>query len=331
MSNRLRVGVVGVGYLGSRHAQIYAAMPGVHLAAICDRDAARVRGLARTLHCKALTDYRGLAGLVDAVSLAVPTTLHAAIGQELLSHGMHVLVEKPIATTLAGADRLIRAAARHRVVLQVGHVERFNAAIHTAIGRLRHPRFIEVHRLSPYPFRPSTDSGRAGVPSYVEARGTDVSVVLDVMLHDLDLILMLVRARVARVAALGVPVLSASEDIANARLEFASGCVANLTASRISDETIRRIRVFQEDSYLSIDYKAQTVELAQRRGRTIHRVHLPVNQRPPLQEELTAFVRSIVNQRPPVVSGEDGRAALALALRIENTMRKRKQSIVHSQ
>ena len=314
MPNRLRVGVVGVGHLGSRHAQIYAAMPGVHLTAICDREAARVRGLARTLRCRALTDYRALSGVVDAVSLAVPTTLHAAIGRDLLAQGIHVLIEKPIATTLAEADRLIRTAARHRVVLQVGHVERFNAAIHTAIARLTHPRFIEVHRLSPYPFR-----------------GTDVSVVLDVMLHDLDLILMLVRARVARVAALGVPVLSASEDIANARLEFASGCVANLTASRISDETIRRIRVFQEDSYLSIDYKAQTVELAQRRGRTIHRVHLPVNQRPPLQEELAAFVRSIVNQRPPVVSGEDGRAALALALRIENTMRKRKQSIVHSQ
>ena len=313
MHQPLRVGVVGVGYLGSRHAQIYAAMPGVDLTALCDIDATRVKGLARTLRCKALTDYQGLAGRVDAVSLAVPTTLHATIGRDLLAQGIHVLIEKPIATTLADADRLIRTAARHRVVLQVGHVERFNAAIHTAIERLRHPRFIEVHRLSPYPFR-----------------GTDVSVVLDVMLHDLDLILMLVHARVTRVAALGVPVLSGSEDIANARLEFASGCVANLTASRISDETIRRIRVFQEDSYLSIDYKAQTVELAQKRGRTIHRVHRPVNQRPPLQEELAAFVRSVTTKRPPVVSGEDGRAALSLALRIEKTMRQRKQSIVHS-
>ena len=314
MHQPLRVGVVGVGHLGSRHAQIYAAMPGVHLAAICDIDPARIRGLARTLRCRAVTDYRALLGLVDAVSLAVPTTLHAAIGQDLLSRGIHVLIEKPITTTLADANRLIRTAARRRAVLQVGHVERFNAAIHTAIERLRHPRFIEVHRLSPYPFR-----------------GTDVSVVLDVMLHDLDLILMLVRARVTRVAALGVPVLSTSEDIANARLEFASGGVANLTASRISDETIRRIRVFQEDSYLSIDYKAQTVELAclrrgrgrqaQKRGRTIHRVQLPVSQRPPLQEELAAFVRSIVTKRPPLVSGEDGRAALALALRIEQTMR----------
>jgi predicted dehydrogenase len=307
MPNRLRVGVVGVGYLGSRHAQIYAAMPGVRLTALCDINAARAKGLARTLRCRALTDYRALHGVVDAVSLAVPTTLHAAIGQDLLSRGIHVLIEKPIATTLAGADRLIRTATRHRVVLQVGHVERFNSAIHTAIRRLAHPRFIEVHRLSPYPFR-----------------STDVSVVLDVMLHDLDLILMLVHARLTRVAALGVPVLSTSEDIANARLEFASGCVANLTASRISDETIRRIRVFQEDSYLSIDYQAQTVELAHKTGRTIRRVQLPVNRRPPLQEELASFVRSIATKRPPVVSGQDGRAALALALRIEQTMRQRK-------
>lgn len=306
MPKRLRVGVVGVGHLGSRHAQIYAAMLQVRLTAVCDVIAARANRLARALRCRALTDYRKLPGLVDAVSLAVPTTLHAAIGQELLSYGIHVLIEKPIATTLADADRLIRTAGARCVVLQVGHVERFNAAIHAAIGRLRHPRFIEVHRLSPYPFR-----------------GTDVSVILDVMIHDLDLLLALVRSRITRVAALGVPVLSRSEDIANARLEFASGCVANLTASRISDETIRRIRVFQEDSYLSIDYRDQTVELAQKRGRTIHRVHLPVNQRPPLQEELAAFVQAIRARRPPLVSGEDGRAALALALRIEHAMRKR--------
>jgi predicted dehydrogenase len=206
----------------------------------------------------------------------------------------------------------------------VGHVERFNAAIHAALARLRHPRFIEVHRLSPYPVRPSTGSGRAGVPSKVEARGTDVSVVLDVMIHDLDLLLALVRSPVARVAALGVPVLSKSEDIANARLEFASGCVANLTASRISDDAIRRIRVFQQDSYLSIDYKAQTVELAQRDGRGIRRVHLPVMRREPLQEELAAFIRSVRSKRPPPVTGADGRAALALALRIEQTMRRHK-------
>ena len=281
-------------------------MPQVRLAAVCDIDAKRATRLAQTLRCAACTDYHDVLGAVDAVSLAVPTSLHAAIGLTLLAHGIHVLIEKPIATTLSQADALIQAAQRKGVILQVGHVERFNAAIHTAMMHLRHPRFIEVHRLSPYPFR-----------------GTDVSVVLDVMIHDLDLMLALVRSPVRRLAALGVPVLSKGEDIANARVEFASGCVANLTASRISDEAIRRIRVFQEDSYLSIDYQAQTVELARKTRHTIHRVNLPVNKRPPLQDELTSFVRSIMTDRPPVVSGADGRAALALALRIEQTMRRR--------
>ena len=307
MRHPLRVAVVGVGHLGSRHAQIYASMPGVRLAAVCDSDAARARALARTLGCRAATDIRDLLGSADAASLAVPTSLHAAVGLPLLRHGIHLLIEKPITTTLAQADALIRTAKRHRCLLQIGHVERFNAAIHAAMRHLTHPRFIEVHRLSPYPFR-----------------GTDVSVVLDVMIHDLDLLRLLVRSRVRRIDASGVPVLSRSEDIANARLAFDGGAVANLTASRISDETVRRIRVFQEDSYLSIDYKAQTVELARKRGRTIQRVNLPVNQRPPLQDELASFVRAVRARRAPLVSGEDARAALALALRIEQAMRRRK-------
>jgi predicted dehydrogenase len=306
----LRAGVVGVGHLGTRHAQIYAAMPNVRLRAVCDTDAPRARRLAKDLHCQAVTDYRDLLGQVDAVSVAVPSSLHGALGQWLLSRGIHVLIEKPIATRLSEADRLIRAAMRGGLVLQVGHVERFNTAIHAAIERLTHPRFIEVHRLSPYPFR-----------------GTDVSVILDVMIHDLDLVLAMMPSAVRRIQAVGVSVLSPSEDIANARLEFASGCVVNLTASRISDESLRRFRVFQENTYLSIDSKAQTVELAQKIRGTIQRVNLPVNQRPPLQDELAAFVHAVTAGQRPRVTGEDGRAALALALKIERTMRKR--STVH--
>lgn len=300
------MGVIGVGHLGVRHAQIYAATPGVQLAGVCDLEKAKAVGLAGSLQCPAYTDYRQLFGKIDACSLAVPTSLHGSIGLALLERGIHLLIEKPIAVSLGEADALIKAAKRRRCVLQVGHVERFNAAIHAATRRLTHPRFIEIHRLSPYPFR-----------------GTDVSVVLDVMIHDLDLILLLVRSRIRRIDAVGVPVLSAGEDIANARLAFASGCIANLTASRISDESVRRLRVFQEDRYLSIDYKAQTVEMARKRGRTIERVELPVNRRPPLEDELAAFIRAVRTQRPPAVSGEDGRAALALALRIERTMRRR--------
>lgn len=301
----LRVGVIGTGHLGKRHAEIYASLSGVKLIAVCDVNPEQTKTLAISLNCQSFTDFRQVIGRVDAVSLAVPTSLHAAIGYAFLAAGVHVLIEKPIATTLAQADKLIRAAKKHGAVLQVGHVERFNAAIHAAAKHLTHPRFIEVHRLSPYPFR-----------------GTDVSVVLDVMIHDLDLILMLVKRQVTRVDALGVSVLSKSEDIANARLSFGSGCVANLTASRISDESIRRIRVFQEDSYLSIDYKAQTVELAHKEGPQIKRIQLPVNQRPPLQDELAAFAQSIQTRKPPLVSGADGRAALALALKIEQTMRR---------
>jgi predicted dehydrogenase len=294
-----------VGHLGSRHAEIYAAMPGVRLSAVCDVDPKKAAALAKRLGCRPCTDARQLLGAVDAASLAVPTSLHARVGLPLLDRGIHLLIEKPIASTLAESDALIRTAKRRHCTLQIGHVERFNAALHAAQRYLTHPRFIEVHRLSPYPFR-----------------GTDVSVVLDVMVHDLDMLLLLVRRPVTRVDAVGVSVLSRTEDIANARLSFAGGCVANLTASRISDESLRRIRVFQEDSYLSIDYKAQTVELAHKRARRIRRVNLPVNQRPPLQDELAAFIEAVRRRRRPPVTGEDGRAALALALRIEQAMRR---------
>jgi len=305
MSTPLRVGVVGVGHLGIRHAQIFASLPRVRLVAVCDRDADRAKSLAGTLGCRAVTDHRALIGEVDAATVAVPTSAHAEVGLDLLEGGVHLLIEKPLSTTLAESDALIRTARRRRRLLQVGHVERFNAAIHAALKHVSAPRFIEVHRLSPYP-----------------NRGTDVSVVLDVMIHDLDMLLALVRSRVRRLEAVGVRVLSPSEDIVNARLSFASGCIANVTASRISDATIRRIRVFQDDRYLSIDYQAQTVELARKTGGAIRRVALPVNRRPPLEVELAAFARAVATRRPPIVPGEDGRAALALALRIEDAVRR---------
>jgi predicted dehydrogenase len=304
----LRVGVVGVGHVGSRHAQLYASMPGVQVVAVCDTQGARARALARRLRCDAVRDVRRLIGRIHAASIAVPTTLHAEVSVPLLQHGIHCLVEKPIAATLQQADQLIRTARRLGCVLHIGHVERFNAALRAALRHLTHPRFIEVHRLSPYPFR-----------------GTDVSVVLDVMIHDLDLLLWLVRSPIRRIEAVGLRVLSRSEDIANVRVTFASGCVANLTASRISDETIRRLRVFQEDGYLSIDHHAQTVELARLARGTIRRVQLPVNRRAPLEDELAAFVNAVRRKQRPVVSGEEGRAALALALRIERAIKRSEQ------
>ena len=323
----VRVGVIGVGHVGALHAQVYATLRGLaSLVAVCDIDPARAKDVAGRFHCLALSDFHELIGVIDAVSIAVPTSLHHAIGKTLLQAGIHALIEKPIATTLTEADELLRLATQQHVILQVGHIERFNAAIRAAGAYLTHPRFIEAHRLSPYPFRPSTGSGRRGVPRKVEGRGTDVSVVLDVMIHDLDLVLALVRAQPARIDAVGVPVLSLSEDIANASLIFPSGCVANLTASRVSDEAMRRIRVFQEDCYLSIDYKQQVVELARKRGRTIRRRRLPVTRRPPLDEELTAFLHAIRTRQRPLVSGVEAREALALALAIERAMRRGKQT-----
>jgi len=305
-----------VGYVGTLHARIYARAPRqARLVAVCDVDPARAKAVARQLGCRAVTRIQDLFGQVDAASVCVPTSQHHAVGTTLLNAGIHVLIEKPIATRLEEADDLLALAARHGLVLQVGHLERFNAAIQAAQRYLTHPRFIEAHRLSPYPFR-----------------GTDVSVVLDVMIHDLDLVLSLVTTQPARIDAIGVPVLSGSEDIANARLVFPSGCVANLTASRVSDETIRRIRLFQEDGYLSIDYRQQTAELARKVGRTIRRRTLSVKQRQPLDDELASFLHAVrTGQRPlpPApsgygragVSGTEAREALALALKIEQVMR----------
>ncbi len=305
MPKTIRVGVIGTGHLGTRHAQIYTEIPGVELIAICDTDLPRSQKLASELGCAAYADYRQLFGTVDAVSLATPTSTHGEIGKAILKQGIDILIEKPIATHMTEANTLIRTAKAKNCILQIGHVERFNAAIEEAMQHLTRPKFIEVHRLSPYP-----------------NRGTDVSVVLDVMIHDLDLILALVGSPVKKVDAVGVSVLSPSEDISNARLSFQSGCIANLTASRISNEPIRRIRVFQEDSYLSIDYQAQTIDLAHKQNHQIARAKLPVNKRPPLQDELAHFIDCVRNRAQPKVTGEDGRDALALALRIERAMRR---------
>jgi len=302
----VRVAVIGVGYVGALHAQVYARLPGVQLVGVCDLNASRAEEIARMVHCPAFHDPKDLLGRIDAASVAVPTSLHHAVSLPLLKAGVHLLIEKPIAMTLVHADALRRTASKQRAILQVGHIERFNAAIQAARRFLRHPRFIEAHRLSPYPFR-----------------GTDVSVVLDVMIHDLDLVLALVGSTPSRVEALGVPVLSRSEDIANARLVFSSGCVANLTASRVNDESVRRIRLFQSDCYLSIDSRAQTVEMARKTAAGIERQSLPIDRRPPLDDQLQAFVHAIRTGQRPVVSGDEARDALALALKIEQAMRHR--------
>jgi predicted dehydrogenase len=301
----LRVAVIGVGHLGQHHARIYTELPGVELVAVVDVAEARRREVAGRLRVPAAADYRTLLGKVDAVSVAVPTILHAEIARDFLVAGSDVLVEKPITRTVTEADDLVAVAAAGERILQVGHSERYNAGVQALARRVQDPGFIEVHRMGPFP-----------------GRGTDVDVVLDLMIHDIDIVLALVKAPVTAVSAVGVPVISDQVDIANARIEFASGCVANLTASRVSGERLRKIRVFQRDTYFVLDYASQELHLfrptpTDGSGRSrLTRADIPVSRVEPLRQELEDFVSSVRNRRPPMVPGEAGRQAVAVAAQI---------------
>ncbi len=303
----LRCAVIGVGYLGKFHAQKYAALPAAELVAVVDADAQVAAGQAAALGCEALTDYRALLDRVDAVSIATPTTLHHAIARDCLARGIHVLVEKPITTTLAQADELIALAEANGCVLQVGHLERYNAAVRALGERLAGPPlFVESHRLAP--FKP---------------RATDVSVVLDLMIHDIDLILNLVGAEVTDIRASGAAVLSPDIDIANARLEFANGCVANVTSSRVSQKSERKMRLFQRDAYLAIDFQARVLDVYRKGAGEMfpgvpdirHEV-VEGGDSDALRAEIEDFLDAIASGRPATVSGADGRRALATAMRI---------------
>ena len=303
--SKVKVAVVGVGHLGQHHARIYTEQPGVELVAVADVLEAQRREVGERLRVPAVADYRELLGQVDAVSVAVPTLVHHRIAKEFLLAGSDVLVEKPITRTLQEADDLIAVAAAGKRILQVGHSERYNGGVQALAERIRDPGFIEVHRMGPFP-----------------GRGIDVDVVLDLMIHDIDIVLTLVKAPVTGVSAVGVPVISGQADIANARLEFASGCVANITASRVSGERLRKIRVFQRDTYFVLDYATQELHLFQPSpdaapgSSRLTRVDIPVAQVEPLRQELADFVSSVRSRRPPLVPGEAGRDAVAVAAQI---------------
>ncbi len=303
-----RIAVVGVGHHGRNHARVLASLPGVELTAVVDTNAARAAEIAAASGTRALTDYRDLLGQVDAVTIAVPTELHAEIGAAFLEAGVHALVEKPLARSLAEADLLIEAARKAGAVLAVGHTERFNPAVAAARPLLTDPRFIEVHRLGTFP-----------------ERSLDIDVVFDLMIHDLDVVLSIVRSEVEAIEAVGVPVLTGRVDIANARLRFANGCIANVTASRISRDRVRKIRFFQPAAYLSIDYAVQKIELwrlVKGAGAmpAIEGGEVPVTNEEPLGRELADFVDAIRARRAPLVAGIDGRRALALAQQITDKM-----------
>ena len=296
MHQTLRVAVIGVGHLGRHHARLLAALPGVTVVAAVDLIPERAAAVAAAAGAEALGDYRALFGRVDAVTVAVPTADHLAVAREFLERGVHVLVEKPMAVSLAEADTMVGLAEHSGALLAVGHTERFNPAISAAMPILATPRFIEVHRLSGFP-----------------ERSLDIDVVFDVMIHDLDIVLAVDGSDVLAVDAIGVPVLTSRVDIANARIRFASGCIANITASRISRDKVRKVRFFQPDMYVSVDYQAQ-----ERPGErpAIEGGKVEVRQEEPLARELADFVGAIRDRRAPLVTGQDGRRALALATRV---------------
>lgn len=330
-SSPFRVGVAGVGAIGRNHARILADIANtsgglVEFAAIFDTDVARARELAGIHRTKAVGSLAEFIDSVDAATVAVPTVFHRETAGPLLDRGKHVLVEKPIAESLAEAQALIELASRNQLILQVGHIERFNPVLRQLEQRMSSPRFIEATRLSPYP-----------------GRSLDVGVVLDVMIHDLEIVLHLVRSPWVSVDAVGVPILSKREDIANVRIRFESGCVANITASRISQEKLRKIRVFQNDAYLSLDYQKQegyvlrlaesgekestmlgkliglatdSIIITEFAGQKIVREPVAVEKDEPLKLELAAFVECARQGKRPVVSGQEAAEALRLALEI---------------
>ncbi|MBN1269917.1 MAG: Gfo/Idh/MocA family oxidoreductase [Kiritimatiellae bacterium] len=309
---RVKVGVVGVGSLGQHHARIYAQMPEAELVGVYDSDAARAKAIADTHETRAFATLDELAGSIEAASIAVPTDRHREVAGVLLERGIHLLVEKPIAATTAEAEALVSLAQKHNCILQVGHVERFNPVMSFLEGVAKRPRFIEAHRLAPYP------PPREGL----HPRGTEVSVVLDLMIHDLEVILHLVGKPVREIRAVGVPVLSPSEDIANVRLAFEDGCVANVTASRISPERMRKIRVFLDDAYISLDYQNQAGEMFRKTAGGITREQVPIEKGEPLANELRAFVQCVARRGEPVVSGQHAADALKLAVRIIQSLKE---------
>jgi predicted dehydrogenase len=307
MPEPVRAGVIGVGALGQHHARVYESLPEARLVGVHDIDQARAGEVAARHSCRAFVHLRDLLAEVDAVSVAVPTVDHHRVARAVLDQGRSVLVEKPMASTLAEADDLIQAAAERGRVLQVGHIERFNPAVDVLRATVSQPRFIEVHRLGEF-----------------SPRSLDIDVVLDLMIHDLDILLSLDGSEAAGVDAVGVPVLTPKVDIANARVRFASGLIANLTASRVSAEKVRKFRVFSPRTYISVDFTAREARVYRLQespaGPTISVERTAAPEEEPLRRQLAAFLRSVRDGSPPLVSGADGRRALALALTILSRM-----------
>lgn len=303
---KIRVGVIGLGRLGSIHAKIYSALETVELAGICDIDEHAARLTAESLKTSWSTDYKKLLdNQLDAVNIVTPTILHYEIAKFFLQNKIHVLIEKPVTKTLKEAGDLMKIAHKNKLIMQVGHVERFNSAIQAVEKLSNKPRFIEVHRLGPF-----------------APRVKDVGVVLDLMIHDIDIVLGLTKSKVKNIDALGIKILTNHEDIANARIRFKNGTVCDLTASRVTSDSLRKIRIFQDDCYISIDYMAQEAFIYRKINNQIVSEKIDIQKEAPLQKELASFIECIVNNKKPVVSGKEAYEALKVALDILKKIHK---------
>jgi predicted dehydrogenase len=313
-NNKIKVGVVGVGYLGQHHARIYSEMDRAELVGVADIDFDRATEVAKKTKTKAYKNFEELIGKVQAVSISAPTVDHHRIAKIFIEAGVDVMVEKPVTVTVEEADELVRLADEKGCIFQVGHLERFNSAVRKMVEMTTTPRFIECNRLSPFP-----------------DRSTDVDVVLDLMIHDIDIILSLVRSQVTFIHAVGIPVISKNVDIASARMEFASGCVANITSSRISIKKERKIRLFQPDTYISLDYQNQEMYAYHRipnkndpEGKPeIVGGKVKVKKEEPLKAELEAFLESVATRTRPLVTGVEGREALKVVMRVQQEIKSR--------
>jgi len=304
--SKVKVGIVGVGHLGAIHAKVYSKMDNVDFAGVCDCNLERALEIGKKYHIKSYADYEDLFDKVDAASIAVPTSLHYNVAKEFLNHGIHVLIEKPITKTLSEADELIEIAKKGNLIIQVGHVERFNAAVLALEDVLKKPKFLECQRLGPF-----------------HKRVEDVGVVLDLMIHDIDIVLGLIKQEVVNIEAVGLSTMSDYEDVANVRLIFEDGTIADITASRVTKDVVRKIRIFQEDSYISLDYVNQEVTLFKKTGRKILKEKVKIKKTEPLKEELRSFIECVRTGKKPIVSGVEGRRALAVALAILEKIRSK--------
>ncbi|MCL5269012.1 MAG: Gfo/Idh/MocA family oxidoreductase [bacterium] len=318
--DNLRVGVIGVGHLGRHHARNYTEIEGSQLVGVVDVDRSQAAAIAKQYKTTPYFDHRDLIGKIDAASIVVPTVHHHAVARDLLEAGIHLMVEKPFTTTVAQARELIEMARARHLVLQVGHIERFNMAIIRLQEILTNPGFIESHRLGPY-----------------DPRVRDVGVVLDLMIHDIDIVLQLVHSPIVTIDAVGVPILSEREDIANARITFANGCRANLTASRVTPNKMRKIRIFQPNTYVSVDYQKQSMEVYRKEAiegaregepkAQIVRKRLRIKREEPMKLELTHFLSCVREGKQPAVTGEHGQNALEIAIQIVEKIQQNSQTI----